>query len=688
MVEDTLLDFASLQRVLEWQKIRASCTRVDSDAALDAALARGDWDAAIVDFHVPGMTFDRTVAALRRDDPLLPVILLTGTLDEEQAAALLRNSLDDFVMKERPARLASAIRMAMERARVAREAAVRSAELRIAAAAFESQEGMLITNTRGVIERVNRAFTRITGYAPGEAIGRSPEFLRSGLHGRAFYAGIREQLREEGFWLGEIINRYRDGSLNHNRLSITAVRDEDGNLCHYVATLSDIGVERAATARAEHLTYFDVLTELPNRRLVEERIDRALALRPQTGGHAALLQVGLDHFKVVNDVRGHNVGDSILVEVASRLRLLAGERHTVGRFTGDAFLMLVEDLAADPARAARCVGALAERIRQALAQPYRVEDLEVRCTASIGITLIADEGRSAQDVMQEAEIALYRAKQEGRDRACLFEQEMQRELSMRSELEFALHGAAQRGEFVLYYQLQILADGTAVGAEALIRWNHPGRGMVAPGEFIALAEESGAIDAISDWVLDEACAQLARWARQPALRALSVAVNVSPKRLRAADFVAGVLDCLRRHEVEPSRLELELTEGSVIEDIDDSIVKLEALRRQGIRISIDDFGTGNSSFSYLTRLPLDQIKIDRAFIMHLPDSPRDAKTARAIIALGKELDLEVIAEGVETQEQAAYLRSVGCELFQGFYFGGPVPVDEFERRLVASGPPP
>lgn len=681
VVEDTVLDFASLRRALEWQQFRANCTRVDSEAALQEALGASRWDAAIVDFQVPGMSFARTVSILRREDPRMPVILLTGTVDEEHAAALLRNSVDDFVMKDRPARLPAAIRTAVERARMAQDAAQRAAELRIAAVAFESQEGMLITDAQGTIERVNRSFTKITGFAAEEVIGRRPDFLWSSGDEQALYALIRRQIREEGSWLGEVVNCYRDGGLHQNRLSVTAVRDETGKLGHYVATLWDLTAERAAMAKAEHLFNFDVLTDLPNRRLLEVRIARALVVRANTRQYAAVFQVGLDHFKVVNDVRGHHVGDAILVEAAHRLHRLVGEGHSVGRFTGDAFLVMVEDLGRDAVPAARQVIALAEQVRHALAHPYSVCGLEVHCTASIGVTLIGDETKSVRDAMQEAEIALYRAKQEGRNRTCMFKLEMQRELSERSALESELRDALERSEFTLHYQLQILGDGTPVGAEALIRWNHPARGLVAPGEFIALAEETGAIDGISDWALEEACAQLARWSRNSKTCDLSLAVNVSPKRLRAATFVAGVLDCLERHGVEASRLKVELTEGSIIEDIDDSIVKLNALRHHGVKISVDDFGTGNSSFSYLTRLPLDQIKIDRAFISHLPDSVRDAKTVRAIIALGKELELEVIAEGVESQQQATFLRSVGCELFQGYYFGRPAPLKDFESRL-------
>ncbi len=555
------------------------------------------------------------------------------------------------------------------------------AEMRIAAIAFETQDGILVTSPEGDIERVNEAFTLITGYSSAEAVGRKPNLLRSENQDELFYEDMWRQLREQGSWRGQLVNRHRDGHLYVVRLAITAVKDKSGALRHYVGTMVDISAEQAAKDRAEHLTHFDPLTELPNRVLLEDRITHALSVRRRSNEHCALLQIDLDNFKRINDVDGHHIGDFVLVEVARRLRLLVRESDTVGRFNGDTFVVLAEELGPDPVHAAHTAGAIAEKIRRSLAQPLKVASTSIRCTASIGVTLADHDDIDVHGILQEAEIALYRAKRDGRDRVCMFEPAMQRDLVARTRLEEALDAAVESEQFVLHYQLQARDSGLPVGVEALVRWNHPERGLVFPDDFIAVAEETGQIDAIGQWVLDEACRQLRDWATGAATRDLSIAVNVSPKQLKAPDFAARVLDALARHRAEPSRLKLEITEGAVMDDVEDAIVKLDAVRRHGVKVSLDDFGTGNSSFAYLTRLPLDQIKIDRSFIVNVTDSSRDAMTAKAIVSLGRELGIEVIAEGVETSAQAAFLRDIGCDLCQGYHFARPAPLAEVERRL-------
>ncbi len=557
------------------------------------------------------------------------------------------------------------------------------AEMRIAAIAFEAQDGIVVTSPEGVIERVNEAFTRITGYAPDEAVGRKPNLLRSERHDKPFYEAMWRQLLEQGAWRGELVNRHRDGHLHAVRLTITAVKGQAGEVRHYVGTMVDISAEQAAKDRAEHLTYFDPLTELPNRVLLEDRIHHALLARRRSHEHCALLQIDLDNFKRINDIDGHHIGDLVLVEAARRVRAFVRESDTVGRFDGDTFVVLAEELGSDLVHAAHAAGALAEKLRRGLAQPCKVAGTPVRCTASIGVTLVDHDDADVHGMLQEAEIALYRAKQDGRDRVCMFEPAMQLDLVRRTTLEQDLDAAVAMRQFVLHYQLQTRGDGMPVGVEALVRWQHPTRGLIAPGDFIAVAEETGQIEAIGVWVLDEACRQLRAWASNPATCDLPIAVNVSPKRLKGPDFVSQVCDALARHAADATRLKLEITEGAVMADVEDAIAKLDALRRLGVRVSLDDFGTGNSSFAYLTRLPLDQIKIDRSFVVHLPESPRDAMTAKAIVSLGRELGIEVIAEGVETAGQVTYLREIGCDLFQGYHFARPAPIDEVERRLAA-----
>lgn len=559
-------------------------------------------------------------------------------------------------------------------------------ELRIAAVAFESQDGMMITDSRGVIERINAAFARMSGYSADEVVGRSPRFLKSEVHDRAFYGAMVAVLWRKGYWVGEITNRHRDGGSFITRLSITAVSDAQGRPLHYVCHFQDISAERQAQELAAHLKQFDQLTDLPNRSLLEDRIVHALTISTETHEFGAVMMLDLDFFQKVNDSRGHAVGDRVLIEVAGRIRSLANDGDTICRFEGDSFVVMVSSLGLDRQVAAGHAQHLAETLRHAVARPMTIDGHRIVSTASIGVTLFRGRQTLPEVLLRQAELAMYKSKKLGRNVVRFFEDAMQSELDRRNLLEDELRDAILNHQLVLYYQIQVDVDGRPIGAEALVRWNHPIGGLVPPSAFIPLAEETGLIEPIGRWALATACQQLAQWSHQDAFCQLSIAVNVSPRQFKSTSFVQDVLDELERTGASACRLKLEVTESLAIDDFDASVDKLRQLKARGVRISLDDFGTGNSSLNYLTKLPLAQLKIDKSFVDELPASHRDAMVAQTIIAMGRGLELDVIAEGVETHAQHEYLVGQGCHAFQGYLFGKPQPVDDFEvavRERVA-----
>lgn len=555
-------------------------------------------------------------------------------------------------------------------------------ELRIAAVAFDSHDGLMIVNAGELlIERVNAAFTRITGYAPEEALGQAPGILKSGQHPPAFYAEMWEALQRQGHWHGEVIDRHREGHLYTARLSITAVKDAQGLTTRYIGDLQDISAEKLAREQAEHLKLYDPLTDLPNRTLLVARMQQALDSSDERGEYGAVTMLDLDHFRKINDSLGHGCGDQMLLEIARRIRLTIEEGDTLARFSGDTFVIVAQRLGDDPQSAAKQALVHAEAAMKAVEAPITLDGRKLVSTASVGTTLFLGQKTSCDTLLQQAELAMYKSKNGGRNLVRFFEDAMQQEMDRHRWLEDELREALAQDQFVLYYQPQVDVQGHPIGAEALVRWIHPERGLVSPAEFIPLAEETGLIEGIGHWALTTACDRLAAWAQDEALQHLSLAVNVSPRQFKAERFVDEVVAQVERSGARVSHLKLEVTESLAIDRFDDSIGKLQALRRFGCAISLDDFGTGNSSLNYLTRLPLSQLKIDKSFVDELPDSAPDALVAKAIIAMGHGLGLEVIAEGVETVAQQASLANMGCRAFQGYLFGHPQPAPAFEQAM-------
>lgn len=557
----------------------------------------------------------------------------------------------------------------------------REAALRIAAIAFETEEGMMVTDEDATIIRVNHAFTRMTGYAPEEAVGRKPSILKSDRQDDEFYRRMWASLQRDNTWQGEIWNRRKNGEVYPEWLNITAVLGTDGKVTNYVGTFVDFTERKKAESEIHQLAYYDPLSQLPNRRLLLDRLRQAVATsaRNQTGG--ALMFIDLDNFKTLNDTKGHGIGDLLLVEVAKRLQACVREGDTLARFGGDEFVLLLEGLSQERALAAVQAQGVGEKVLEVLHRPYMLNGIECHSSSSVGITLFIDYKQELDELLKQADTAMYEAKKAGRDALRFFDPAMQDELEARAQLEAGMREALNKHEFQLYYQAQVNQTGRIVGAEVLLRWIHPRRGLIPPLQFIPLAEETGFIIPVGQWVLESACRQIKAWEKNSDTRDLQLAVNVSGRQFRQPGFVTQVREVIHRSGINPLRLKLELTESIVLDNVDDAIAKMHALKEIGVSFSMDDFGTGYSSLSYLTRLPLNQLKIDQSFVRNIGAKSSDATIVQTIIGMADNLGMEVIAEGVETREQRDFLERMGCSLYQGYLFSRPVPQEEFELLL-------
>ncbi len=554
-------------------------------------------------------------------------------------------------------------------------------ERRIAAIAFESQEGMVITDDKCNIIRVNAAFTAITGYTPDEVIGKNPSILKSGRQDAQFYASMWQSINNNDVWEGEIWNRRKNGEIYPQHLTITAVKAPNGKVTNYVSTFADITLSKASEEIIQNLAFYDPLTSLPNRRLIMDRLNNALVSCVCTGKNGAVLIIDLDNFKNLNDTHGHAQGDLLLQQVAQRLTSCVREGDTVARLGGDEFVVILEDLNEDPSQAAIEAEEIGHNVLAKLNHTYQLDGHVYQNTPSIGITLFYKPMQCINDLLKEADIAMYQAKKAGRNTLRFFTKDMAASIVARTELEKELLFALESRQFQLYYQIQVNDRRQPLGAEVLIRWIHPVRGLVSPTEFIPLAEETGLIIPIGLWVLETACEQLKAWQLDEFTQQLKLSVNVSSKQFYQAEFVNQVESAIHRHAINPDRLKLELTESMLIEDIEDTIETMNKLGVIGIQFSLDDFGTGYSSLQYLKRLPLYQLKIDQSFVQDITEDNSDQEIVRTIISMSRGLNLNVIAEGVETEEQRIFLEQHGCLSYQGYLFSKPLPIEQFEGLL-------
>ncbi|MHB1115469.1 bifunctional diguanylate cyclase/phosphodiesterase [Sideroxydans sp.] len=555
-------------------------------------------------------------------------------------------------------------------------------QLRVAAATFETHDAILVTDAQSNILRVNSAFTQITGFQSWEVLGMNPRIMSSGRHDQEFYSEMWRKLLEQGTWSGEIWDRRKNGEIYPKWMTITAVKDEDGNTINYVAIFSDITERKRNEDEIRGLAFYDALTQLPNRRLFMDRLHNAIAASARNGDFGALLFIDLDRFKVLNDTLGHDYGDLLLIEVAERIKRCVREVDTVARLGGDEFVVVLEGIGEHREEASHKAGLVAEKIRESLAHPYQLKEHEHYSSPSIGVELFHEGVESSDELIKHADVAMYQAKNAGRNTVRFYDPSLQHDLDTRAMLENDLRRAIENNELQLHYQVQVDNERKLVGVEALLRWQHPVRGMIPPARFIPVAEESMLILELGDWVLHHACAQMALWAGDPRMAALTMAVNVSAHQFAMHDFVDHLGSILQRHGVEPHKLKLELTEGVVLNDITDVVEKMRKLKELGVQLSLDDFGTGYSSLSYLKKLPLDQLKIDQSFVRDITLDPSDAGMVQSIIDMAKNFKHDVIAEGVETEAQLSFLKHHACMAYQGFFFSKPVPLDELERLIA------
>ncbi len=550
-------------------------------------------------------------------------------------------------------------------------------DLRISAAAFESQDAMVITDTETTILRINRAFTASTGYSEDEAVGQKISLLKSGRHDKDFYGAMWKTLMSTGAWQGEIWDRRKNGEIYPKWLSITAVKGNDGVVTHYVGTHIDITQRKATEEQIRLLAFYDSLTQLPNRRLLQERLKHSINMERRDGRQLGLLMLDLDRFKTVNDSLGHLAGDKLLQQVAERITARLRNVDMVARLGGDEFIVLLEDIA-HPKDAAR----VAKDIIADLSKPFCLSQNDnVLIGASIGISLYPQHGDSPEMLMDHADAALYQAKDAGRGCFAYFSEDLTIAARERIALEARLRRAIAQQELRVFFQPQVnIASGLIVGAEALVRWQDPVDGLISPLRFIPIAEETGLIIEIGEWVLRETCRQGRLWLDAD-FPALTLAVNVSPHQFRRSDINALVAKTLAETGFPAQHLELEITESGLMENQENARSILDGLRRQGVRIAIDDFGTGYSSLAYLKHFPLDVLKIDKSFIDDIPFHEDDMEIAATIVAMGHILGFKVLAEGVETPEQLAFLQEKGCDMYQGYIKSKAVPAHEFAGLL-------
>ena len=548
-------------------------------------------------------------------------------------------------------------------------------EQRIFATAFQTQEGIIVTDANQIIVRVNQAFTHITGYLAQEAIGNRPSMLKSGQHDRFFYDAMYTDLRSKGYWQGEILDRHKQGHIYPKWLTITAVKDSDDKTSHYVANFSDITERKMAQERIHYLANFDPLTGLPNRAQLNDHLKYALSLAKRSNGHLTLMFLDLDHFKDINDTLGHSVGDALLIELAKRMRLVLREADMLTRLGGDEFILLLPGIDADGA------SHVANKLLATIAAPYRRDHYKLILTASIGIALYPEDGKDLETLSKSADTAMYRAKLEGRQCYRYFTPEMQAHSERKLTILNALRYALEYEQLHIHYQPQVsMQDGLIIGAEALLRWRHPEIGLVSPAEFIPIAESSGLILPIGTWILRSAVRQVKTWIDN-GYGPLIMAVNLSAVQFRHPNLPELITRILNEEGLPPEHLELELTESVAMYNPQNVISVMNNLHQRGIRMSIDDFGTGYSSLSYLKQFKVYKLKIDQSFVRDISTDPEDKAIVSAIINMAKSLGLQTIAEGVETPGQRDFLREQGCNEMQGYLFSKPVPSEQFEALL-------
>ncbi|MDP2247901.1 MAG: EAL domain-containing protein [Nitrosomonadales bacterium] len=553
--------------------------------------------------------------------------------------------------------------------------------LRIFDVGLETLEAILITDSNNRIVRVNNSFTRLTGYTQEEVIGKTPAILKSGRHDKEFYQAMWNSLLKDKLWEGEIWDKRKDGQLYPKWITIRAVNDPDGDIHHYVGIFTDLSEHKEARKALQRLAFYDPLTDLPNRRLFRDQLNLAIENANHNFHYGAVLMVDVDNFKLINDTKGHAVGDSLLIEISRRLKSEVRPGDLIARLGGDEFVIMLELLSTNEEKAALQADMVSQKILSGINKPFLIEEYEIHTSLSIGISMFEIPSITSAEILKRADVAMYLAKSAGRNTMRFFDHDSHAILEKRISLESKLRVALVEKQLKLYFQPQFDHQYQILGAEVLLRWNHPVDGLIMPSEFIPLAEDSGLIVSIGDWVIHSACMQLKQWEDHPLKRDLTLAVNLSAKQFSQSDFIEKVCIALKDTGANPAMLKLELTETLVLKNVKDAIEKMNTLRRLGIQFSIDDFGTGYSSLSYLHQLPIRFLKIDRSFVREINTNKNNAIIVQTIIGMAQNLGFDVVAEGVETEDQLVTLKRFGCHVYQGYLLSKPVPLDVFESQL-------
>jgi len=684
VVDDNPNNRLSIRTILK--NVEADLHEVDNGFDALSMTLNEDYALILLDALMPDMDGFEVCEQLRANPKTAqtPVIFLTaafkGVNDNIRgyvagATDYLAKPIDDHVLK---AKVQVFLRLFNQQLALQKA----NEELRIAAIAFNSLEGIVVTDANAVILRVNRAFSEITGYTEEEAIGKSPALLKSGRHDVEFYRELWQAVLTKHYWKGEIWNRRKNGEIYPEWLTITAVLDADQHISHFVAVFNDITQRKSAEKKILQLAFYDPLTHLPNRRLLLDRTNQARLNSSRNHQFGAVLFMDLDQFKGLNDTQGHDIGDLLLIEVAKRLTGCVREIDTVARLGGDEFVLLLEELGSTTEQAAAHAQMIGEKVLNSLREPYLLKEYEYRTSASVGISLFKDSEVSVETLFKQADTAMYEAKNAGRDAWRFFDLPMRVMLTTRAGLETDLQQALQHQQLQMYYQMQVDTQSKRLGAEALLRWHHPSKGLLLPEQFIPMAEETGMIVPIGYWVLETVCKHLKAWNEQGLLQAdFQLSINISPRQFRHAQFVERISEILTRFDVSPCQIKLELIETVFKQNMLDTSEKIRRLKALGIGFSIDDFGTGFSSLSYLKQLQLDQLKIDRSFVKDLGRSEDATVLTQTIINMGHTLGLQVIAEGVENEFQVRQLIELGCPNFQGCFFYPPLQDQDFNALL-------